>query len=160
MAVVVFVVGGLIVFSFLIPFPPSSLSLSLPPAFNFVARTAALCGECFDKHGKKEGETKALDVGCAVGGSSFELIKKFDVCCLFFLFFFFSFFFFPSLPPPLPPPLPLFLTPIPLSPPSPPFSPIPESRRIRFLKSLRPNRPKNASRKNTHLFFSSIWRDF
>ena len=75
--------------------PSSSLSPLTSPilspfiilGFNFVSRTAALCGECFDKHGKKEEETKALDVGCAVGGSSFELAKKFGV---FFFNLFFS----------------------------------------------------------------------
>lgn len=48
--------------------------LCLQTALNFTGRLAQLC----KKHSKVGPGTRALDVGCAVGGATFELARYYD----------------------------------------------------------------------------------
>lgn len=51
------------------PFPGGPVT-----ALNFPAKCARICG----KHGSASGKGRALDIGCAVGASSFELAREYD----------------------------------------------------------------------------------
>ena len=45
---------------------------------NYPEKCARLCLQLMDKESKRKAKTKALDLGCAVGRTSFELAREFD----------------------------------------------------------------------------------